>query len=106
MDELVTKAIEIRRNRPDVRIVGLVAEADAPEAPALRATLPEESRDPNASVAVVVTRESARDLLGDVIPGLLDWLPDDDGGARQKLPVIHAARQGMRTELIEYDLFD
>jgi hypothetical protein len=106
MDELVSKAIEIRRERPGLRIVGLVAEADAPEAQALRETLPEASRDPKSSVAVVVTRESARNLLGDMIPGLLDWLEDKEGGPRRKLPVIHAARRGMRTTTIEYDLFE
>jgi hypothetical protein len=41
IDEFVAKAIEIRRERPCLRMVGLVAEADATEAPALRETLPE-----------------------------------------------------------------
>jgi len=53
-----------------------------------------------------VTRESARNLLGDMIPGLLDWLEDEEGGPRRRLPVIHAARRGMRTTTIEYDLFE
>ena len=70
INELVARAIEIRRERPYLRIVGRVAEADAPEAPALRETLPEASRDPKSSDAVVVTRESARNLPGDMIPGL------------------------------------
>lgn len=105
--ELIARAVELARARPDLRIVGLVAEADAPEAPALRATLPAEKRDPRSSVAVVVTRESAKDLLGTATPGLLDWLDDDErDGSRRRLPIVHAALRGMRTTAIEYEMPD
>jgi hypothetical protein len=53
MDELVAKAIEIRREGPGLRIVGLVAEADAPEAQAFRETLPEASRAPTLQTLAI-----------------------------------------------------
>jgi hypothetical protein len=104
--DLVARAIEIARNRPELRIVGLVAEADAPEAQSLRAAPSEVLRGADGSVAAILTRESALILLGAATPGLLDSLKDEDGGPRRALPVIHAARRGMRTTTNEYDVPD
>lgn len=101
---LIARAIEIARMRPDLRMVALVAEADAPEAPSFRAVPSEVLLGADGSVAAILTRESALNLLGAATPGLLDWIGDEGHGPRRRLPVIHAARRGMRTESIEYDV--
>ena len=101
-DALVSRAVAILEADPDRRVVGLVAEADAPEARILRET-PRAFVDPSGSVSVILTRESAQKLLGAATAGLLDWLEDDRAGPRRVLPVIHAARRGMRTTVIAYD---
>lgn len=100
---LVARATAIARSRPHLRLVALVVEADAPEAPGLRAIRSEVLHGIDGSVATIVTRRSAQDLLGAATPGLLDWLDDEGDGPRRRLPVIHAARRGMRTTAIEYD---
>ncbi len=104
--ELVARAIATARERPDLRVVALVAEADAPEAPSLRALPSEVLRGADGSVALIMTRDSAKDLLVAANPWLLEFLEDEGYGPRRGLPLIHAARRGMRTSVIEYDMPD
>jgi hypothetical protein len=99
---LVEKAIEIARTQPDMRVVALVAEADAPEAKSLRVRPADALRADDGSLAVIVTRESAKNLLCKTNPSLLEFLGDEGSGPLRGLPVIHAARRRMRTALIEY----
>jgi hypothetical protein len=48
-------------------------------------------------------RDVAVRQLGSTAPGALDWLEDDGTGARRRLPVIYAAKRGVRTTSIQYD---
>jgi hypothetical protein len=48
-------------------------------------------------------RDVAVRLLAEIAPGALDWLEDDGAGTRRRLPVIYAAKRGIRTTSIEYD---
>ncbi len=100
---LIAQVVELARTQPDQRFVALVAEADAPEAPSLRAAPAGVSRAPDGTVAALVTRESALNMLGAMTPGLLDWLDDEGPGPLRRLPVIHAARRRMRTTSFEYE---
>lgn len=97
-------AIELSRREPELRFVAFVAEADAPEAKELRQAKGEILAASDGSVAALVTRESAKGMLAGASPSLLDWLEDEGSGSNRKLPVIHAARRGMRTTTIEYVL--
>ena len=104
---LIAKAKDLARDRPGERFVVIVAETDAPEVKLLRANPPSGLfHAPGGSIAAFLTRDEAKKYLGKITPQLLDWLEDEGDGTCRKLPVIHAAKRGMRTTAIEYDLFD
>jgi len=92
------------REQPGLRVVGLVIEPDAPEAEAFRQILPPELRVAGQGFVGTMPRDVAIRLLGEMAPGALDWLEDDGTGARGCLPVIHAAKRGVRTTAIEYEV--
>jgi hypothetical protein len=100
---LVEQALATHREQPGLRIVGLVIEPDAPEADAFRQILPPEFRAAGQGFVGTIPRDVAVRLLGEMAPGALDWLEDGGTGARRRLPVIYAAKRGVRTTLIEYD---
>jgi hypothetical protein len=100
---LVEQALATHRELPDLRVVGLVIEPDAPEVEAFRQILPPGVRTADQGFVGMMPREVAVRLLGEMAPGALDWLEDDGAGARRLLPVIYAAKRGVRTTSIEYD---
>ena len=100
---LVEQALATHLEQPGLRVVGLVIEPDAPEAEAFRRLLPPELRAAGQGFVGTMPRDIAVRLLGEIAPGALDWLEDDGAGARQRLPVIFAAKRGVRTTSIEYD---
>src|SRR5688572_16204272 len=102
---LVAEVLKARRETPDARPVALVAEADTSEAESMRGQ-PGVLVGPDGSAAALITRESAKKLLAQATPQLLEFLDDEGNGRRRKLPVIHAARRGTATAAIEYDLID
>jgi len=99
---LIAKVREARRDHPDARPVALVAEADTSEARSIRGK-PDVLVGPDGSAATLITRESAKKLLVQVTPRLLDWLEDEGNETIRNLPVIHIARQGLRTGTIGWD---
>ena len=101
---LIAEAVDIFRQDPDARIVGMVIESDAPEAKTFRQLLPPDSRGPSQGFVGIVPREIALQLLGAAAPAALDWLEDDGNGRSRRLPVIYAARTGLRTAAVEYDV--
>jgi hypothetical protein len=89
---------------PDARVVGMVIESDAPEAESLRQLLPLGARVPSQGFVGIVPREIALQILGAAAPAALDWLEDESNGRKRKLPVIYAARTGLRTAALEYQV--
>jgi hypothetical protein len=102
--ELMKRAIVLAREQPDLRFVAFVAEAGTPEAAMLGVAQKDVLRGADGSVAAFVTRESAKKMLGEITPQLLEWLEDEGDGKRRRLPVIHAGPKGMRAGSILYDL--
>jgi len=100
---LIAQARLTHREQPGLRVVGLVIEPDAPEAEAFRRLLPPELRATSQGFVGTMPRDVAVRLLGEISPAALDWLEDDGAGPRRCLPVIYAAKQGVRTTSIEYD---
>jgi hypothetical protein len=100
---LVEQALATHRGQPDLRVVGLVIEPDAPEAEAFLRLVPPALRAAGQGFVGTMPRDVAVRLLGEIAPGALDWLDDDGAGARRRLPVIYAAKRGVRTTSIEYD---
>jgi hypothetical protein len=100
---LVEQTLASHRELPDLRVVGLVIEPDAPEAEAFRRPLPPEHRAVDRGLVFTMPRDAAVRLLGAIAPGVLDWIEDDRAGPRRRLPVIHVAKRGVRTTSIEYD---
>jgi hypothetical protein len=100
--DLIKRAIVLAREQPGLRFVAFVAEAGTPEAAMLGAAQKDVLRGADGSVAAFVTRESAKKMLGEVTPQLLEWLEDEGEGQLRRLPVIHAASGGMRCGSIEY----
>jgi hypothetical protein len=103
---LIAQALTTHREVPDLRVVGLVIEPDAPEAEAFRRLLPPELQAADHGFVGTMPREVAVRLLGSIAPGALDWIEDDGAGARRRLPVIYAAKRGVRTTSIEYEVPD
>ena len=103
---LIAQARLTHREQPGLRVVGLVIEPDAPEAEAFRQILPPEVRTADQGFVGTMPRDVAVRLLGEIAPGALDWLEDDGAGARRCLPVIYAAKRGVRTTSIEYEVPD
>lgn len=103
---LIAQAKDVARERPDERIVGVVAEKDTPEAAHLLGIGARVNRARDGSVSALISRESAKKHLVNMTPQLLEWLEDDGEGSHRKLPVIHAARRGLRTTALEDDIFD
>ena len=101
---LIAQALGTHREQPDLRVVGLVIEPDAPEAEAFRQILPPELRAADQGFVGTIPRHIAVGLLASLAPGALDWLEDDRTGARRRLPVIYAAKRGIRTTSIEYEV--
>jgi hypothetical protein len=100
---LLAEAIDIQRQYPGIRLVGMVIEPDAPEADALRPMLPPEVRDQVQRFVGTMERAIALKILGASAPAVLDWLEDDHVGLVWKLPVVYAAKTGVRAASIPYD---
>jgi hypothetical protein len=83
-----------------------VIEPDAPEAEAFRQILLPDLRVAGQGLVGTLPRDVAVRLLGEMAPGALDWLEDEGAGARRLLPVIYAAKRGVRTTSIEYEVPD
>ena len=101
---LVEQALATHREQSGLRVVGLVIEPDAPEAEAFRRILPPELRVAGQGLVGTMPRDIAVRLLGEIARGALDWLEDDGAGPRRCLPVIYAAKRGVRTTSIEYEV--
>ena len=94
---LLAEAAVVLRERPDLRIVGMVIEPEAPEAEMFRRQFSEEHHRASLGFVGIVERHLTVELLGRVAPDLLDWLDDDEPFAPRQLPVVYFARTGMRT---------
>src|SRR5688572_22244041 len=84
-EQLVARAIKLALDSPDLNLVALVAEADSSEAASLRRAPGDVLHGKDGSVAVLITRDSAKKFLGQVTPVLLDWLEDVGEGSVLKL---------------------
>jgi hypothetical protein len=102
-NELIDKAERCGREYADVRLVGLILEREAPEAPTFLAKLPA-SEAGLPSFSVLVARDYALSLLEAVAPEALDWLPSDEPeGSLKRLPVIFTNRRGLCCVQLEYE---
>ena len=97
---LIERARETTREKPDVRLVAFVMDANAPETISVLISSAEIHRAEDKSISLTVTRESAKELLLKWSPAQLEWLGDSKPGS---LPVIHFAKRGLRTRTITYD---
>jgi len=100
---LAAEAARIAKEHPGARMVGLILEADAPEAVEFRRAL----KLPNdvAGFVGVVPRKMALAILGQHAPAELD-VEDDATGSMRKLPILLAAKTGFRVGLAEYVVDD
>lgn len=99
---LAAEAARIAREHPAARLVGLVIEADAPEAAAfLRMLAP--GTPTVGSFVGIVPRKMAVELLSSNAPQGLDWLEDDPVGSKRKLPILVVTKTGYRTGVAEYE---
>jgi hypothetical protein len=103
---LVEQAIATHLEHPGLRVVGLVIEPEAPEAEAFRRLLPPEHRGAGQGLVGTLPRDVAVRLLGEIAAGAIDWLEEDGAGARRSLPVVYAAKRGVRTTSIEYEVLE
>jgi hypothetical protein len=94
---LVAEATAVSRERPELRIVGMVVEPDARESELFRKLLPSDRRQASAGFVGIVERSIALQLLGAFAPALLDWIESEGRAKERRLPVIYLARTGMRT---------
>jgi len=51
----------------------------------------------------IISREIALQVLGAAAPASLDWLEDEGNEGQRSLPVIYAARTGLRIASIAYE---
>jgi hypothetical protein len=99
---LAAEATQIAKEHPGARMVGLILEADSPEAGEFRRVL--ELPDSIGCFVGVIPRKMALDILGQSAPAGLDWVADDSGGPIRKLPILLSAKTGFRFGLAEYDV--
>ena len=95
--ECVKEAIKLH---PEKKLVGYVLEKDAPEIMSILQSPAEINRAEDGSIALVLTRESAKRLLAAFSPQVLEWLENNEPGV---LPVIQSAKRGMRAGVLRYD---
>ncbi len=82
----------------------MVIKPDAPEAEVLLLLQSPERRAAGQVLVGTMPPDVAVRLLGEIAPGTLDWLDDDGAGALWRLPVIYAAKRGVRTTSVEYEV--
>ena len=77
LHSLLAQAKEVARVRPEMRLVGLVADEGTPEAALLLSKKTKLATAPDRRVSALLSRELAKSILVDTTPKLLDWLEDD-----------------------------
>lgn len=97
---LASEAARIAKEHPGARMVGLILEGDAPEAVEFLRAL--ELPNDIAGFVGVVPRKMALDILGQSAPAGLDFVANDTIGPMRKLPILFAAKTGVRLGLVEY----
>ena len=102
-EALIDEAIALSLQNRDERWLAWVAEPGMAEVPDF-AGVPDAIKGSNGSIAVFMTRESAKRAMAANCPQMLEWMPDEGEGLHRILPVIHSARQGYRAVGIPYDL--
>jgi hypothetical protein len=90
-----------------LRVPALLVSAprpDAPEAEAFRRLLPPDLWAAGQGFLGTMPRDVVLRLLASIAPGTLDLLEDEGMGAPWRLPIIYAARRGVRPTSIEYEV--
>lgn len=100
---LAADARELLQANPGLQVVGLILDADASEATAMRATL-EQATGQNfqgRGFLGVAPRDFVLHMLRANAPATLDWLPaSTSAGDVQQLPLVAITKHGVRFGIV------
>lgn len=97
-DALLAQAQQILQAHPQIEIVGLILDADASEAAAIRTAIEQATEQSHAGrgFLIVVPREVVVQILRANAPAALEWLPPSHGDSGHMLPLAAFTRGGVR----------
>ena len=103
LPSLLAQARRLSADKPETRIVGLVADEGTWEAALLLSKGVKLATAPDKSVSALIERDLAKELLR-TSPRVLEWLYHDWEGSDRRLPIIHTALHRIRTGSMSYSL--
>jgi hypothetical protein len=89
---------EVIGEHPDFDIVGLILEANAPEAGAFRQAMEQATGQSLAGrgLRAIVPRQLVLEIIRANAPVMLEWLPDQGADQQRVLPLVAITKHGMR----------
>ena len=106
-EQLAQEAAEVVRDHPRAKPVGVIMDADAPEAVELRRVLMEQTQQQVAGFVGLMPRRVVLDILRANHPAVLDWLEDSGGdGPMRTLPLVAITKNGVRLGRVDFRVDD
>lgn len=95
---LVADALEMLREHPEIDVAGLILDADASEACAMRKALDQATGQDFAGRGFigVVPRQFVLEILRANAPATLDWFPASTNQGARVLPLVAVTKRGVR----------
>jgi hypothetical protein len=102
---LVADALDLRRDHPDLEVVGLILDADASEASAMWKAIEQATGQsfPRKGFLGVAPRQFILQLLRANAPATLEWLPPSSSGGAHVLPLVAVTKSGVRFGAVELE---